>query len=125
MPTKYTKKMLEIRRAKKKALRKKSVTHEHVVHVGDLVRFNYGGDLVSGKVVESRGRIGLHGRVLYRISMSNMESSEPMNIELPANQIHVIKKASTLRKKSAHTVHRIRSAGKNIYGKMKVLGAEL
>lgn len=60
--------------------------------VGDTVCFDYGaGLMVTGTVVEDRGRIGAGGRHLWRVRIDPELGNEPMFIELPDDALTVVK----------------------------------
>ncbi len=56
-------------------------------HVGDWMRFDYGPRKVSGKIVEDRGPLGLHGSRIYRVSVPvtdpGMAVNDPTTACLP------------------------------------------
>jgi len=45
--------------------------------------------MVSGTVVEDRGKIGVEGRRLFRVRVEIATSVEPMFIELPDSELSV------------------------------------
>ena len=63
------------------------------VHIGDHVRFNWGGDEAEGVVVEDRGPLGIGGRRLYDIAFKIDIDSEEWRIELPACEFVVVQPA--------------------------------
>lgn len=67
------------------------------IHVGDSVRLTFGVRKVTGKVVEYRGGIGVKGRKLYRV-LVRAGSLEPINIELPADQLVIDRRTRKARK---------------------------
>lgn len=71
------------------------------INVGDIVQFKFGASDVKGHVVEDRGHIGFKGRNLYRILVS-MEGDEPMNIELPEEEIRIFRRAPVAKKTVRH-----------------------
>jgi hypothetical protein len=60
------------------------------IHVGDLVRFQYGKNKVTGTVKEERGPIGIKGRRLY-LNSSSPEPEFSFPIELPVDDIELVK----------------------------------
>lgn len=78
------------------------------VRVGDLVKVAFGAHPASGRVVEDRGKIGVKGRQLYRVVI--MMNNEPMSLELPADEIQIVrraKKASTTATKSKYSQRKV------------------
>ncbi|MFI5456787.1 MAG: hypothetical protein ACHRXM_15175 [Isosphaerales bacterium] len=55
-------------------------------HIGDWVKFDYGPKKVSAKVVEDRGRLGVHGRRLYRVQL-DQELGDASSFEMPENEL--------------------------------------
>jgi hypothetical protein len=55
-------------------------------HVGEWVAFDFGPRKVAAKVVEDRGRIGVHGRRIYRVRLDD-ESVDPSTFEVPENEL--------------------------------------
>lgn len=75
--------------AMKKNIGKKGAgARRSTVKIGDVVQIRFGTGDVKGRVVENRGHIGFKGRNLYRILVA-MDGEEPMNIELPADEIRI------------------------------------
>ncbi len=79
--------------AMKKNIGKKGAgARRSTVKIGDVVQIRFGTGDVKGRVVENRGHIGFKGRNLYRILVA-MDGEEPMNIELPADEIRIYRRA--------------------------------
>jgi hypothetical protein len=53
---------------------------------GDQVRFPFGAGIVTGQVVEDRGRLGVGGRRLYGIHFE-MNPGEQAYIEMPEEEL--------------------------------------
>jgi hypothetical protein len=81
----------------KKGSGSRGAAHSASVHIGDLVQITFGSQKMKGKVVEDRGRIGYKGRNLYRILVTT-GANEPMDIELPADEFQITRRASASRK---------------------------
>jgi hypothetical protein len=64
--------------------------------IGDSVKVNVGTAVFRGRVAENRGKIGVRGRNLYRIVVKI--DGEKVNIELPADQLRVSRRAVTGKK---------------------------
>lgn len=64
-------------------------------HKGDRVRFTLGTRPVEGRITEDRGPIGINGRRLYLVEFGGDgdEPQVPSQIELPADQLQVIRGA--------------------------------
>lgn len=56
------------------------------IQIGDIVDVCIGASTVSGKIVEDRGPIGVKGRNLYRVLISD-GFEEPISVELPISEI--------------------------------------
>jgi hypothetical protein len=95
--------------ALKKNRGKKGAARRSTIHVGDLVQIKFGAGDVMGQVVEDRGRIGFKGRNLYRILVT-MDAGEPMNIELPAEEIRIARRASAAKKVARPRAAKVRTA---------------
>jgi hypothetical protein len=52
--------------------------------------------MVTGKVVENRGRVGVRGRKLYRVVITS-GMPEPMSIELPEAELTISRRAAKTR----------------------------
>lgn len=61
------------------------------IRVGDQVRFTFGVRQTVGTIVEDRGPIGNGGQRLFAIRVPITES-DPMTIELQADEIEVVKR---------------------------------
>ena len=57
--------------------------------IGDKVRLSFGNRIVTGTVVEDRGRIGVGGRQLFRIVVKT--GDEERALELPAEKLRFLK----------------------------------
>lgn len=53
--------------------------------IGDKVRLSFGNRIVTGTVVEDRGRIGVGGRQLFRIVVKTGDGERAL--ELPAEKL--------------------------------------
>ncbi len=56
--------------------------------VGDWVAFHYGAKSVSAKVIEDRGRLGVHGRRLYRVQLDPELGAESA-FEMPEDELEI------------------------------------
>jgi hypothetical protein len=66
------------------------------INTGDQVRFVYGKQKITGTVKEDRGPIGVKGRRLYLISFLLEPNSPLRQIELPAEQLELVRDAVSL-----------------------------
>lgn len=55
--------------------------------VGSLVKLLFGIDEVTGTVVEDRGNVGMGGRHLLRVRLDIPDTSEPVELEIPADDV--------------------------------------
>ncbi|MGL4550791.1 MAG: hypothetical protein ACRC33_06355 [Gemmataceae bacterium] len=82
---------------KKNIGKKGAAARRSTITVGDIVQIKFGTGDVKGRIVEDRGHIGFKGRNLYRILVT-MDGDEPMNIELPADEIRICRRAPVAKK---------------------------
>ncbi len=75
------------------------MNRKSTIRVGDLVRFQFGENKVTGTVTEDRGPIGINGRRLYRIHCSP-EPEFSFYTELAAEKFEVVKESDSLEKNS-------------------------
>ena len=57
---------------------------KHTLHVGSKVRLTFGVSRVTAVVVEDRGNVGAGGRHLWRVRLEIADTSEPIELEMPA-----------------------------------------
>jgi hypothetical protein len=57
--------------------------------VGSRVKVVFGGSEVGATVVEDRGPVGIGGRVLLRVRLDIPDTSEPIELEIPAADVKV------------------------------------
>jgi hypothetical protein len=55
--------------------------------VGSRVKFVFGIDEVTATVVEDRGNVGIGGRRLLRVRLDIPDTSEPIELEIPADDV--------------------------------------
>lgn len=67
----------------------KSKSQERGLKVGDHVSFRFTNKNVEALVIEDRGHIGYKGRRLLRLRV-DMGEDEPMEIELPEEEVTLI-----------------------------------
>ena len=60
-----------------------------IFRVGNMVRFQFGPNVVRGVVKEDRGPIGLDGRHLYVVQYS-LEPHHQSAVELPEDQLELV-----------------------------------
>jgi hypothetical protein len=60
---------------------------------GDRVRLLWGVTPVEALVIEDRGNLGVGGRRLYRIRVQLDDVSEPIETELPAEELTLVARA--------------------------------
>ena len=86
--------------------KKGAAVRRSAINIGDIVQIRFGTGDVKGRVVENRGHIGFKGRNLYRIVVT-MEGEEPMSIELPAEEIQVVRRAPAAKKPARPGARRV------------------
>jgi hypothetical protein len=57
--------------------------------VGSRVKFVFGLDEVTATVIEDRGNIGIGGRRLLRVRVDISDTSEPIELEIPVDDVKV------------------------------------
>jgi len=70
--------------------RPKTRSAARLPRVGDRVSVHFGMSDAEGVVVEDRGPIGINGRRLLRVELTIDQVTEPMAIEVPAEEVRVI-----------------------------------
>jgi hypothetical protein len=55
--------------------------------VGSRVKFVFGIDEVTATVIEDRGNVGIGGRRLLRVQLDIPDTSEPIELEIPADDV--------------------------------------
>lgn len=62
--------------------------------VGDAVTARYGMYTVRGTVIEDRGNVGMGGRRMFRIHVDVGGDAEPLDFEIPADDISSVQHKS-------------------------------
>jgi hypothetical protein len=62
---------------------------------GDRVRLLWGVSPVEGVVIEDRGNLGVGGKRIYRVRVRLDDISEPMETEMPAEDLTLVAQAPT------------------------------
>jgi hypothetical protein len=74
----------------KKMAQRKARSTARAAHVGDRVSVRMGTYTAVGTVVEDRGAIGVNGRRLLRVEVKVERDVEPVAIEVPATDAHIV-----------------------------------
>jgi len=64
-----------------------TTTKHRKLAVGSKVTLIFGLDEVRGTVIEDRGNIGVGGRRLLRVRLDIPDASEPIELEVPADDV--------------------------------------
>lgn len=60
------------------------------LRVGSKVRLVFGVHEVTATVIEDRGNLGVGGRRLLRIRLDIPDTSEPIELEMPADELKAV-----------------------------------
>jgi hypothetical protein len=72
----------------------KPSSKRRTIRVGSTVRFRFGIEDVTAKVIEDRGPLGEDGEQIYRVRFWFTDVEEPIEAEIEASRLKVVHRAA-------------------------------